>query len=54
MTLSTFEEVASYGMHNAVVCTEDVPFFDTVKIDRAKLEATFLGAVQVDAPSAHL
>jgi pimeloyl-ACP methyl ester carboxylesterase len=49
MTLSTFEEVASYGMHNSVVCTEDVPFFDTVKIDRARLEATFLGAVQVDA-----
>jgi pimeloyl-ACP methyl ester carboxylesterase len=49
MTLRTFDEIASYGMHNSVVCTEDVPFFDTVKIDRAKLETTFLGAVQVDA-----
>jgi pimeloyl-ACP methyl ester carboxylesterase len=49
MTLRTFDEIASYGMHNAVVCTEDVPFFDTVKIDRAQLETTFLGAVQVDA-----
>jgi pimeloyl-ACP methyl ester carboxylesterase len=49
MTLRTIDEVASSGMHNSVVCTEDVPFFNTVKIDRAKLEATFLGMVQVDA-----
>jgi pimeloyl-ACP methyl ester carboxylesterase len=49
MTLKTFDEISSYGMHNSVVCTEDVPFFDTVKIDRAKLDATFLGAIQVDA-----
>jgi pimeloyl-ACP methyl ester carboxylesterase len=49
MTLKTFDEIASYGMHNSVVCTEDVPFFNTVKIDRAKLEATFLGAEQVDS-----
>jgi pimeloyl-ACP methyl ester carboxylesterase len=49
MTLKTVDEVSSYGMHNSVVCTEDVPFFDTVKIDRAKLDQTFLGAVQVDA-----
>jgi len=49
MTLRTFDEIASYGMHNSVVCTEDVPFFNTVTIDRAKLETTFLGAVQVDA-----
>lgn len=49
MTLRTVDEIASYGMHNSVVCTEDVPFFDTVKIDREKLEATFLGAAQVDA-----
>jgi pimeloyl-ACP methyl ester carboxylesterase len=49
MTLRTYDEIASYGMHNSVVCTEDVPFFNTVKIDRTKLEATFLGAVQVDA-----
>jgi pimeloyl-ACP methyl ester carboxylesterase len=49
LTLKTVDEISSYGMHNAVVCTEDVPFFDTVKIDRARLETTFLGAVQVDA-----
>jgi pimeloyl-ACP methyl ester carboxylesterase len=49
LTLRTFDEIASYGMHNSVICTEDVPFFNTVKIDRPKLEQTFLGAVQVDA-----
>ena len=49
LTLRTFDQIASYGMHNSVICTEDVPFFDTVKIDRPRLEQTFLGAVQVDA-----
>ena len=49
LTLKTFDDIASYGMHNAVVCTEDVPFFNTVKIDRAKLDTTFLGVIQVDA-----
>ena len=49
LTMRTFDEIASYGMHNSVVCTEDVPFFNTVKIDRPKLEQTFLGVIQVDA-----
>ena len=37
----------SYGMHFAVVCTEDVPFWG--RVDRAALEETFLGPVQIDA-----
>ena len=39
----------SYGMHNAVVCTEDVPFYEPGRIDRAALEATYLGAAQLDS-----
>jgi pimeloyl-ACP methyl ester carboxylesterase len=49
MTLRTFDDISSYGMHNDVVCAEDVPFFGKVSIDRGKLEKTFLGTVQVDA-----
>jgi pimeloyl-ACP methyl ester carboxylesterase len=37
----------SVGMHNAVVCTEDVPFLGTV--DWPALDATYLGRDQVDA-----
>jgi pimeloyl-ACP methyl ester carboxylesterase len=38
----------SYGMHNAVACTEDVPFADATNIDRAALARTYLGAAQLD------
>lgn len=43
----SYEDVAT-GMHNSVVCAEDVPFYDTRAIDRAQLAATFMGASQVD------
>ena len=35
-------------MHNSVVCTEDVPFYDMKAVDRARLEQTYLGAAQLD------
>jgi pimeloyl-ACP methyl ester carboxylesterase len=37
------------GMHNAVVCTEDAPFIEPAELDREALDATYLGARQVDA-----
>jgi pimeloyl-ACP methyl ester carboxylesterase len=44
----SYGDVISYGMHNSVVCTEDVPFLDPGRIDRAKLEKTYLGTLQLD------
>ena len=38
----------SDGMANAVVCTEDVPFFKETQIDRDKIAATYLGNRQLD------
>jgi pimeloyl-ACP methyl ester carboxylesterase len=38
----------SYGMHNAVACTEDVPFVDATKIDRAALARSYLGPAQLE------
>jgi pimeloyl-ACP methyl ester carboxylesterase len=38
----------SYGMHNSVVCAEDVPFYDPKSIDRKRLEQTYLGTSAVD------
>jgi pimeloyl-ACP methyl ester carboxylesterase len=46
---SGYDAVLAYGMHNSVVCTEDVPFFSSVRIAREAVAATFLGSAQVDA-----
>ncbi len=36
------------GMHNTVVCSEDVPFYPQRTIDRAALARTFMGTRQLD------
>lgn len=40
--------VLSYGMHNSVVCSEDVPFYGGMSIDRQRLERTYLGTSALD------
>jgi len=49
MTVEALGEQLNIGMHNAVVCTEDVPFIDRSAIDYAALDASYLGAEQLDA-----
>ena len=44
----SLEEAFAYGMHNAVACSEDTPLIDAGKLDRAALNATHMGAVQVE------
>ena len=39
----------SVGMHNAVVCTEDAPYFAGEDVTRDALEATYIGPLQLDA-----
>ncbi len=39
----------SLGMHNSVICTEDVPFFNTDKIDPAALNKTYMGTAAIDS-----
>jgi len=36
------------GMQNSVVCSEDVPFFDSPPLERAKIAATYQGTDQLD------
>jgi len=43
-----YGEALATGMHNSVVCAEDVPFYDLGAIDRARLADTFLGTLQLD------
>jgi pimeloyl-ACP methyl ester carboxylesterase len=49
MISESMSDALSLGMHNAVVCTEDFPFFAGEDISRDELEATYIGAVQLDA-----
>lgn len=41
-------EVLSVGMHNAVVCTEDAPFFDAAAPDRHAFDKSYLGTLQLE------
>ena len=49
LTSESVQEVLAMGMHNSVVCSEDVPRFDSVAVDRAALSATYIGTGFVDA-----
>jgi pimeloyl-ACP methyl ester carboxylesterase len=43
-----YGDAVAYGMHNSVVCSEDVPFYHDESIDRAALAKTYLGVAQLD------
>jgi pimeloyl-ACP methyl ester carboxylesterase len=43
-----YAQALASGMHNSVVCTEDVPFYAQDASERARLGATFLGTLQRD------
>lgn len=49
LTSRALEEIIAYGMHNTVVCTEDVPFYSIGPAERARLQRTYLGTTQIDA-----
>lgn len=44
-----YDALLAYGMHNSVICSEDVPLFDAEHLRRRELEGTFLGTAQVDS-----
>lgn len=48
MAARSMLDALSMGMHNAVMCTEDAPFFRDERVPREQLEATYIGAVQLD------
>lgn len=49
MTMIAMADAMSLGMHNSVMCTEDVPFFDKSSIDYDGLAASYMGTFQIDA-----
>jgi pimeloyl-ACP methyl ester carboxylesterase len=48
MVERAYAQTIAVGMHNSVVCAEDVPRIDAHAIDRKRLEATYLGTRQLD------
>lgn len=49
LTVSSLADALALGMHNAVVCSEDLPFIDRSTIDFAALDASYIGAMQLEA-----
>jgi len=47
--LQNLSSSLSYGMHNAVMCTEDAPFYDPQTIDLDALGMTYIGSGQVES-----
>ncbi|MBT5218141.1 MAG: alpha/beta fold hydrolase [Woeseia sp.] len=52
MISEALSESINIGMHNAVVCTEDAPFFAGESVTQEALETTYIGPLQLDALSA--
>ena len=48
LSVSSLNDMLALGMHNAVMCTEDIPFVDFQRVDMAALENTYLGSDQLN------
>ncbi len=46
---SELMDALAIGMHNAIMCTEDVPFIDADTVDHEALRQTFIGGHQLEA-----
>ncbi len=49
MIMDKMSDALAIGMHNAVVCTEDAPFYDDVSVSRDELDGTYIGPMMVEA-----
>lgn len=49
MTVSSLVDALALGMHNTIMCTEDVPFIDHSSFDHEALKSTYIGAFQLEA-----
>ncbi len=45
---ATMAEALSIGMHNAVMCSEDAPFYDLDALPRDALQRTYIGSILLD------
>ena len=49
LTVAELSDALALGMHNSVMCSEDVPYFDDRQIDEAALEASYIGPMQLES-----
>ena len=49
MTVLRMTDALALGMHNAVMCTEDMPFLDHTTIDYPAIDASYMGSFQLEA-----
>jgi pimeloyl-ACP methyl ester carboxylesterase len=49
LTVTSLADALALGMHNSVMCTEDLPFIDRDAIDFELLQDTFITAMQYEA-----
>ena len=49
LTMTSLADALALGMHNSVMCTEDLPFIDRDAVDFEALEKTYIGAMQLEA-----
>ena len=49
LTAASVQEMLAFGMHNSVVCSEDVPRFSEAGVDRDAVSKTYLGTGFLDA-----
>jgi hypothetical protein len=52
MIAEQMSDALALGMHNAVMCSEDAPFYDARAIDYEALETSYIGAIQLEAITA--
>jgi pimeloyl-ACP methyl ester carboxylesterase len=48
LTVIAMTDALAIGMHNAVMCTEDVPFLDRATIDEGAIAASYMGSFQLE------
>ena len=49
LAASSLADMLALGMHNSVMCTEDLPFINLDSVDIEALNDTYIGALQLDA-----
>jgi pimeloyl-ACP methyl ester carboxylesterase len=49
LTVSSLVDALALGMHNTIMCTEDLPFIDPDSVDIDALEKTYIGPLQYEA-----
>ena len=52
MNMSQLSDAIALGMHNAIMCTEDAPFYDKALVDQDALGSSYIGPMQLDALTA--